>query len=303
MMQKETWFEGVSLGCGSDFAICAKDHATEQCPSLPGLKVVFKEAEEETKPVYLMAQCRQWQARPPGMLQDPSSFFSGQYNQQHNSGNTWQGQPFANPTWKSQQYPTAPWPNQPVANPTWPNLQYPTPFWQNSNNNPYPSQWTSTTAQAPNWNQNWQCPMGLTNQPMGMAPQAQPTLQAPLQLPQNPQPQMCPQLPAQPNPNPNNRPVQLVQIVENLEGETNSVGCNELRLRSGHVISPEERNIHQEQENENDIQPTIKPSTVVITEETEQGENTVEQQNPDEDIISPPPFPERLMIEKPSCIS
>jgi hypothetical protein len=36
-------------------AICAKDHATEQCPSLPGLKVVFKEEEEETKPVYLMA--------------------------------------------------------------------------------------------------------------------------------------------------------------------------------------------------------------------------------------------------------
>jgi hypothetical protein len=29
-------------------AICAKDHATEQCPSLLGLKVVFREAEEET---------------------------------------------------------------------------------------------------------------------------------------------------------------------------------------------------------------------------------------------------------------
>jgi hypothetical protein len=80
-------------------AICAKDHATEQCPSLPILKVVFKEAEEETKPVYLMAQGHQWQARPLGTLQDHSSFFSRQYNQQHNSGNTWKGQPFANPTW------------------------------------------------------------------------------------------------------------------------------------------------------------------------------------------------------------
>jgi hypothetical protein len=39
-------------------AICAKYHATEQCPSLPGLKFVFKEAEEETKPVYLMARHR-----------------------------------------------------------------------------------------------------------------------------------------------------------------------------------------------------------------------------------------------------
>jgi hypothetical protein len=49
--------------------------------------------------------------------------------------------------------------------------------------------------------------MGLTNKPMGMAPQASPTLQDPHQLPQNPQPQMHPQLPAQPNPNPNNIPV------------------------------------------------------------------------------------------------
>ena len=34
--------------------ICTKDHATESFPSLPGLKAVYKEAEEETKPVYLL---------------------------------------------------------------------------------------------------------------------------------------------------------------------------------------------------------------------------------------------------------
>jgi hypothetical protein len=73
-------------------AICTKDHDTEQCPSLPGLKVVFREAEEETEPLYLMAQRRQWQNRPPNTLQDPSSFFSGQYNQQQAPGSTWQGQ-------------------------------------------------------------------------------------------------------------------------------------------------------------------------------------------------------------------
>jgi hypothetical protein len=72
-------------------AICAKDHDIEQCPSLPGLKVVFKEEEEETKPLYLMAKHRHWQSRPQNTLQDPSSFFSGQYNQQQNSGSTWQG--------------------------------------------------------------------------------------------------------------------------------------------------------------------------------------------------------------------
>ena len=37
---------------------------------------------------------------------------------------------------------------------------------------------------------------------------------------------------------------------------------------------------------------------MVIKEETKQGEKTVKQQNPNEDIIYPPLFPERLMIEK-----
>jgi hypothetical protein len=81
-----------------------------------------------------------------------------------------------------------------------------------------------------------------------------------------------------------------------LEGETNFVGHNEIRLRSRCVVSFEEIIIHQKQENKNDRQPTIKPLIVVITEEAEQGENTVDQQNPDKDIISSPPFPERLMI-------
>jgi protein-tyrosine-phosphatase len=36
-------------------AICTKDHDTEQFPSLPRLKDVFREAKEETKPLYLMA--------------------------------------------------------------------------------------------------------------------------------------------------------------------------------------------------------------------------------------------------------
>jgi hypothetical protein len=74
---------------------------------------------------------------------------------------------------------------------------------------------------------------------MGMTPQTQSTFQAPLQLPNNPQSQLRPQLPAQPHPNPNNRPTQLMQIIENVDGEINSVGCNEIRLRSRNIISPE----------------------------------------------------------------
>ena len=140
--------------------------------------------------------------------------------------------------------------------------------------------------------------MGMTNQPMGMAPKTQPTLQAPLQLPQNHQPQLHPQLPSQPHPNHNNRPTQLVHIIENVDGEINSVGCNKLWLSLGCIISPKESNIHQEEENENNVQLVITPSIVVIMEEIEQGGNTVEQQNLDKDVTPPPPFPERLMIEK-----
>jgi hypothetical protein len=154
------------------------------------------------------------------------------------------------------------------------------------------------TAQNPNWNQNWQRHVGINNQPMGMAPQTQPMLQAPFQLSQNPQSQLRPQLPAQPHPNPNNRPAQLVHIMENGEGEINSVGCNELQLRSGRIISPEENDVFQGKESEK--KPAITPSTVVITEEIEQGGNTVESQDPDKGATPSPPFPKRLMIAKPT---
>jgi len=52
-----------------------KDHDTEQCPSLPVLKVVFKEEEEETELVCLMNQCREWQAKPTSMSQGAPQFF------------------------------------------------------------------------------------------------------------------------------------------------------------------------------------------------------------------------------------
>lgn len=42
-------------------AICTKDHTTESFPSVLGLKVVYKEAKEETKQVYLLNKNCQWQ--------------------------------------------------------------------------------------------------------------------------------------------------------------------------------------------------------------------------------------------------
>ena len=87
--------------------------------------------------------------------------------------------------------------------------------------------------------------------------------------------------------------------MENGEGETNLVGCNELWFILGRIISPKGSNDFQEQENENKIQPTTTPSTVVITKETKQGGNTFKSQDPYKDANPPPPFPEILMIEKP----
>ncbi len=70
-------------------------------------------------------------------------------------------------------------------------------------------------------------------QPVGTIPLPQPTLPA---LQQNPQSNLRPQLPAQPNPNPNNRSVQSVQIIETLEVEVDLRECSDLQLRSGRII-------------------------------------------------------------------
>jgi len=78
-------------------------------------------------------------------------------------------------------------------------------------------------------------------------------------LQQNPQSNIRPQLLAQPNPNPNNRPIQSVQIIESLDPEVELRECNEIKLRSGHIITSDE---------DKNMQPKIKetylekPSTV-----------------------------------------
>jgi len=75
---------------------------------------------------------------------------------------------------------------------------------------------------------------------------SQPTLPA---LQQNPQSNLRSQLPAQPNPNPNNRLVQSVQIIETSEIGADLRECNDLQLRSGHIIETEgEKTTHVENE-------------------------------------------------------
>lgn len=45
-------------------AICTKYQLTDQCPSMLGLKVVYKEARHEAKPTYLIAY---WQNGKSGL--------------------------------------------------------------------------------------------------------------------------------------------------------------------------------------------------------------------------------------------
>lgn len=79
-------------------------------------------------------------------------------------------------------------------------------------------------------------------QPVVTIPLPQPTLPA---LQQNPQSNLRPQLPAQPNPNPNNRPVQSLQIIESPEIGPDLRECNDLQLRSGRIIQNEgDKTVH-----------------------------------------------------------
>jgi len=132
-------------------AICTKDHLTENCPSLLGLKAVYKEVEEEPESMYLINQRRQWQPRQSGMFPDPiSSFQPPQYNAQRYS--MWQSQsqpPFSN--WSPQSFPSSnSWLSQ-ASQSGWPNFPYTPPFWQN---NTYLPQWAPPTSQSSAWQTN-----------------------------------------------------------------------------------------------------------------------------------------------------
>lgn len=85
------------------------------------------------------------------------------------------------------------------------------------------------------------------NQATGTIPLPQPTLPTPYTIQKNPLSNLRPQLPAQPNPNPNNKLVQFLQIIKTPELETGLSECNELQLRSGRIIETKgDKNIQVE---------------------------------------------------------
>ena len=114
------------------------------------------------------------------------------------------------------------------------------------------------------------------HQPVGTIPLPQPTLPA---LQQNPQSNLRPQLPAQPNPNPNNRPVQSIQIIDTSETGLDLRECNDLQLRSARIIETEGDKIGHIEDQLPIEQPLQQKD--VNKEHTHQKTNT-----------SSPPFPE-----------
>jgi hypothetical protein len=98
-----------------------------------------------------------------------------------------------------------------------------------------PAMWTPWPPQQSyfnQWNPNWRAQQTpFPNQ----FPQFQQQLSLPSGTPPNNQ-TMRPQLPVQPNPNPNNNKVVQVIDIQNLP--TSPVQCNDIHLRSGRVVEP-----------------------------------------------------------------
>eukprot|EP00253_Pinus_taeda_P017564 PITA_17564 len=90
----------------------------------------------------------------------------------------------------------------------------------------------------------------------------------------------------QPNPNPNNRPVQSLQIIETPEGGFDLRECNDLQLRSGHIIQTEG-------------DKTVQVEDQLPREHLSHEEDVNKQQTHNQATTSSPPFPKRLVIPRP----
>jgi hypothetical protein len=94
---------------------------------------------------------------------------------------------------------------------------------------------------------------------------------------------MRPQLPVQPNPNPNNKVVQCINIHNQPTFSLLPVQCNDIHLRSGRIVEPiiaDVTSSDKEETIENDIPEEVQSSSNTVAETTK------------------PPFLERLALTK-----
>ena len=218
--------------------------------------------EEEAEEFYLLTQRRQW--KPRGQRMNSSMPFT--------SSNRWNN------------YPSFSQKNHPPFN----QMQYP-PFNQmnyppmQQKNPPFvdPTMWTPWPPQQPSsfnpWNSYWR------NQQFPY-PNQFPQIQQPLPLPSGAplNNQMRPQLPMQPNPNPNNKFVEVIDIHNQSTFSTLPMQCNDIHLRSGKIVEPIIDDITSSNSDKYEIEKHKKAQP---------------PSNNDAEITEPP-FPERLVLTK-----
>jgi hypothetical protein len=193
-------------------------------------------------------------------------------NMPFTSSNRWNNYPSfsqANyPPFNQMNYPPMKQTNPPFVDPT---------IWT-----PWPSQ------QQPylnKWNPNWR---GQQPSFPNQFPQFQSQVQQPLSLPSGTPPNnqmMRPQLPVQPNRNPNNKAVQCIDIQNQPKLSLFLAQCNDIHLRFGKIVEPiiydvTSSDSDQEEIKKHDVPEEVQPSSNIVAETAE------------------PPFPERLALTK-----
>jgi hypothetical protein len=119
-------------------------------------------------------------------------------------------------------------------------------------------------------------------------PQLQSQFQQPLPLPSGGPPNnqmMRPQLPVQPNPNPNNKAMQCIDIQNQPIFSLFPAQCNDIHLRSGKIVEPiiddvTSSDFDKEEIKKHNLLEEVQPSSNTIAKTTE------------------PPFPEHLALTK-----
>ena len=95
---------------------------------------------------------------------------------------------------------------------------------------------------------------------------------------------MRPQLPVQPNPNPNNKALQVIDIQSQ---SIPPLQCNDIHLRSGRVVEPIIDDITDSDKEETRKEKSANHNTETVETTPNRNDQTVD-----------PPFPERLTLTK-----
>eukprot|EP00253_Pinus_taeda_P022524 PITA_22524 len=243
--------------------IYEKDHETQQCPSLPRIKAALQPTEEEHEAVFLLTRRRQWQPRGQGTNSNMP------FNRWNNHPPFQENYPPLNqmqyPRFNQMNFPPMQQPNPPFVDPT---IWNPWALQQSYFNEWNPS---STAQQIPFPNQ---------------FPQYQQSLSVPSNAPLNNQ-TIRPQLPVQPNPNPNNN--KALQVIDIQNQPIFPMQCNDIHLQSGRVVKPIIDDITS---SNSDKEETRKDKSSI------KNVGTVESSSNKTTETTEPPFHERLALTK-----